>query len=231
VDREVEPQPAADDQLLHEPSFEIHLMIPDRLVQPFLRRVAPRRRQAYQRDQRRGVVRTAGDPVLRRDLQVPQREAEAVAERQGPVAEAVGAVDDRAGDEVHTQGVVREQERVSEADDVEGRRIARLQVRDHLGDRPAAVGAVERHERRSRLRNAVHRLVQRAAHDASRVEERLGTALAGRGAAVTAARDVGVESRQGRVELVEETPVQRARVRDALEQWIESEVRALAGEL
>src|SRR5207253_2277843 len=83
--------------------------------------------------------------------------------REAPVAESVRTVDDRARDEIRAQRVVRQQERIPEADNVEGRRIPCLQVRDYLGDAPPAVRAVERHERRARLPDAVHHLVQRVA--------------------------------------------------------------------
>jgi len=101
-------------------------MVSQRLAQPVVVRVTLCGRQSQQTDECGRVMGARRQPILRRDLDVPQSEPEAVAVGEAPVAESVRAVDDRTRHQVGAQGVVREQERVSEPGDVEGRRVPGL---------------------------------------------------------------------------------------------------------
>jgi len=150
-------------------------------------------------------------PIFRRDFHVAEAVAEAVAERDAPVAEPVRAVDDRLRHPRDADRVSREQEAVPEAPDPPEPDEVLLNLIDRRRNALSGGRRVERHERGAHMdrvgHRAVHGPVQRVPHGVpGRGAVPRGTGWI-RSATVLAVRDVLIEMRERRIELGEERAV------------------------
>src|SRR5207244_4007583 len=71
---DVQPQPAPHEQLLNEAPLDVHLMVSQPLAQPVVVRVTLCGRQSQQSDECGRVMGARCQPILRRDLDIPQSE-------------------------------------------------------------------------------------------------------------------------------------------------------------